>query len=146
MRKMRIRNDRRGFTLVELVIIIVILGLIGAVAIPKYYNMVTKAKESAAKGALGGMRSAISIFYANAALNDPEGVPAWPTLAELQTVGTVMAQSMPKNPYQAVDAAPDSIVTGVTKGTLVGVRGGWAYLEATGDIWLNTNTAGENDW
>jgi len=144
--KMRIRNDQRGFTLVELVIIIVILGLIGAVAIPKYYNMVTKAKESAAKGALGGLRSGISIFYANEALNEPEGVPAWPTLAELETVGTVMAQSMPKNPYQLDANAPDSIVTGVTKGTIVGVRGGWAYLAATGDIWPNTSTAGENDW
>lgn len=145
MHKMRIRNDQRGFTLVELVIIIVILGLIGAVAIPKYYNMVTKAKESAAKGALGGMRSAISIFYANEALNEPEGVPAWPTLVELQTVGTVMAQSMPKNPYQA-DATADVIVAGVTKGTLVVGTAGWAYLAASGDIWLNTNTAGENDW
>jgi len=143
--KMRIRNDRRGFTLVELVIIIVILGLIGAVAIPKYYNMVTKAKESAAKGALGGMRSAISIFYANEALNEPEGVPAWPTLVELQTVGTVMAQSLPKNPY-AADATAADIVAGLVKGDLVVDPAGWAYLAASGDIWLNTNTAGEKDW
>jgi MSHA pilin protein MshA len=137
-------RDQRGFTLIELVIIIAVLGIIAAVAIPKYVDMISDAKESACKGALGGLRSAISIYYANTALKT--GTATWPPMDSIMTVGTVMAQSIPPNPYQTTGNAPDSIVTGVTKGTIVGTRGGWAYKPSTGEVWPNTNSVGENDW
>ncbi len=137
-------SNNRGFTLIELVIIIVILGILAAVAIPKYQDMTSQAKDAACRGALGGLRSGITIYYANQAVTT--GTAAWPTLTNLATVGTVMAQSIPKNPYQTSTSAPDSIVTGVTKGTVVGARGGWAYLATTGDIWPNTNVSGENSY
>ena len=140
----RYRNDQRGFTLIELVIIIAVLGIIAAVAIPKYVDMISDAKESACKGALGGLRSGISIYYANTALKT--GSATWPDIDSMQTVGVVMAQGLPPNPYQVDANAPDSIVTGVTKGTIVGTRGGWAYKPSSGEIWPNTSTAGENNW
>lgn len=136
--------NRRGFTLIELVIIIVVLGILAAVAIPKYQDMSAQAKDAACRGALGALRSGITIYYANQAVTT--GTAAWPSLVQLSTVGTVMAQAIPKNPYQTNTNAPDSIVTGVTKGTIVGARGGWAYLASTGEIWPNTNAAGENSF
>ena len=140
----RCHRDQRGFTLIELVIIIAVLGIIAAVAIPKYVDMISDAKESACKGALGGLRSAVSIYYANTALKT--GTATWPPIDSMRTVGVVMAQSLPPNPYQLDANAPDSVVTGVTKGTTVGSRGGWAYNVSTGDIWPNTGTVGENNW
>ena len=140
----RLQSSQRGFTLIELVIIIVVLGIIAAVAVPKYVDMVTEAKESACKGALGGMRSGVSIYYANSALTT--GSAVFPLIDSMRTVGVVMAQSLPPNPYQADANAPDSIVTGVTRGIVVGSRGGWAYKASTGDLWPNTNTVGENSW
>ncbi len=137
-------QNQQGFTLIELVIIIVVLGILAAVAIPKYQDITAEAKASAAKGALGSMRSGISIYYANAAVKT--GSATWPPIDSLRTVNVVMSQSMPANPFQASTNAPDSIVTGVTKGVIVGTRGGWAYKPSTGEIWPNTNSAGENNW
>lgn len=143
MGRFTIKNEG-GFSLIELVIIIVILGILAAVAIPKYQDITSEAREASARSALGGIRSGIMIYYANQAVTT--GAATWPTLAQLETSGTVLEHSIPKNPYQADANAPDSIVTGVTKGVLVGTRGGWAYLAASGEIWPNTNTIGENNW
>ncbi|SYZ72513.1 putative Secreted protein containing Prepilin-type cleavage/methylation [Candidatus Zixiibacteriota bacterium] len=137
-------RNHKGFTLIELVIIIVILGILAAVAIPKYKNISSEAKESATRAALGGLRSGITIYYANQAVTT--GTAAWPPIDSIRTVGVVMEQAIPKNPFQSDSSAPDSIVTGVTKGVVVGTRGGWAYKPSSGEIWPNTTTAGENNW
>ena len=63
------RIDRRGipqepgFTLIELMIVVAIIGLLSAIAIPKFGDMLIRSKESSAKGALGSLRSAIDIYY-----------------------------------------------------------------------------------
>ncbi len=141
---MKFRGNQKGFTLIELVMIIVILGILAAVAIPKYQDLSTEAKEASARSALGSLRSGITIYYANQAVTT--GTATWPALSDVATVGNVMAQAIPKNPYQTTTNAPDSIVTGVTKGVVVGTRGGWAYNATTGEIWPNTNSVGENNW
>jgi MSHA pilin protein MshA len=59
--------------------IIVILGILAAVAIPKYFDLQTNAKSAAEKGVVGGVRSGISTYYANACNT---GTCAYPTSLE----------------------------------------------------------------
>ncbi|MBK7546276.1 MAG: prepilin-type N-terminal cleavage/methylation domain-containing protein [Elusimicrobia bacterium] len=53
-----------GFTLIELMLVVAIIGLLASIAIPKFGKLIIRSKEAAVKGKLGSLRSAISIYYA----------------------------------------------------------------------------------
>ena len=67
-----------GFTLIELVVVIVILGILMAVAIPKYVDVTTKAKQAADRGQLGALRTSTHLLYAQSVLEGNTGTNAWP--------------------------------------------------------------------
>ena len=61
--KKSLRNQA-GFTLVELMIVIVIVGILAAVAVPIYQSNINKAKMSECDAALGTIRTALRVYYA----------------------------------------------------------------------------------
>ena len=66
-------NKQTGFTLIELIMVIVILGILAATALPKFVNLSSDARIASVQALEGSMRSANSIIYATAAVNNQAG-------------------------------------------------------------------------
>ena len=74
MKKM---NKKNGFTLIELIIVMVILGIMAAVAVPRYLDSISNAEESAENAVISSIKSGLK-QYANNKLYS-EGRAIWPT-------------------------------------------------------------------
>lgn len=67
-------TNQKGFTLIELVLIIVILGILAAVVTPKYIDLQTGARTAACQGAEGALMSSAAILIAQPPQRGPKKV------------------------------------------------------------------------
>jgi len=125
-------KSRAGFTLIELMIVVAIIGILAAIAIPKFASLIRQSGEGASKGNLGAIRSALSIYYGDLDGQYPSG------LEGLTVAGKYLA-AVPV--AKAPSYHPDSSVDDILPGGCVAVNydvndfgsGGWVYCDAPAD-------------
>jgi type IV pilus assembly protein PilA len=133
-------NESKGFTLIELMIVVAIIGILAAIALPQFANLVAKAQEGRTKANLGTIRSSLSIYY-----GDTEGwYPLTTTNSNLSTltVGSRYLETIPNAdlPSTTNSAGHANISTEVS---VQGDAGGWVYdnggsgSATWGKVWVN---------
>lgn len=154
------RMRKQGFTLVELLIVVAILGIMAAIVIPTFQGNVAQAKESASKTNLGTIRTQIELYklhhngyppgYVNGNGTDIATLilqfTGTTTVAGLASSSTVPAnpflygpylKKIPPNPFNKLSTI--SYVAEATAFSAVadGTSSGWLYKKETGEMVLN---------
>ncbi len=123
----------RGFTLMELMIVVGIIGLLTAVAIPKFMQMIEKANVGATLGNLSAIRSAVKMYYGAYTAHPPDITLNTPGFGE--SLGSTMPGVKCAHPTSAPPKG-----NGVTRGdSIPSTEGnGWYYNYATGNVYINS--------
>jgi len=74
MESKKVLKSQGGFTLIELVAVIVVLGILAVVAVPRFINLQEEANQAAVEGVAGGLASAFALNYAACAVENAECV------------------------------------------------------------------------
>lgn len=107
------KKQQSGFTLIELVIVIVILGLLAATALPRFADLTGDAREASLRGIEGAVRSGSAIVHAQALVDGQTGATGSVTL-EGTTVNTVFGYPATNDINNAIDVSSDGSITFAT--------------------------------
>jgi prepilin-type N-terminal cleavage/methylation domain-containing protein len=119
------RNRKRGFTLIELMIVVAIIGILAAIAIPKFAELIRKSGEGASKGNLGALRSALTIYYGDMEGQYPSNISGLTVAGKYLSV-VPNAKTPNYHPDQSLEL----------DGPLAGANdsGGWLYNNSVGSV------------
>ncbi|MFH1577461.1 MAG: type II secretion system protein [Candidatus Omnitrophota bacterium] len=92
-------KNEKGFTLIELIMVIVIIGILAAIAVPRFMDLQSEAKKSACEGNAGSLRAAITSYYASATINDVSTI--YPSALASNIVDSNYIGSWPADPLSA---------------------------------------------
>jgi len=143
----------KGFTLIELMIVVAIVGILAAIAIPKFADLVRKANEGATKGNLGALRSSVTIYYAEQSGTWPNPTASGSDITAGSLGYTLITNNgmfLSKMPY--ANCPPYHVPTNVatiavgSANEAGGTGGQWGYQVnlipaagtlSTGSVWVN---------
>ena len=141
-------KKRNGFTLVEILIVVVILGILAAIVIPQFSDASEQANLSSLTSNLQTVRSQIQLYKIqhNGALPGAGTASFTAALTGVTSiagatvaVGTSGAvgpylQAIPKNPYISDNTINNVVTTGTTNPTTASTTAGWFFNTSTGSF------------
>ena len=145
-----LRKTRKGFTLVEILIVVIILGILAAIVIPQFTNASQDARRSALASTVQSVRSQVELYKLQHRDVAPSQTSAtfWNQLTQFSDdAGNVNAAKTAVFKYGPYYEAP--VVNPLTNSSTVGAAAGeanmgWAYDAATGKIKaMNSTTAAD---
>jgi general secretion pathway protein G len=132
-------RKQKGFTLIELVVVIMIIGILAAVAAPKLISTSGAASDSAAKESLGVVRDAIERYAADNA----GALPADPSVTAFTS--KYLRGTFPKCPVGAKKGDATIKTTTVSPPVPEGSpTAGWMYNTTTGEFIINSGAMGND--
>jgi general secretion pathway protein G len=127
------KTARRGFTLVEILIVVVILGILAAIVIPQFANASSDARTTNLKTTLANVRNQIEVFKCQHNDTAPALAGMWTLLTgqtDTSEANSIAPTGTHWGPYlQAVPINPLNGLTGVT-GAATDPSAGWYYQPA----------------
>ncbi len=166
------RMNSKGYTLIELITVMVIMGVLTGLAVNRYHDLTQDANISATKGNLGTMRAGITLIHAKALITGISASnPEWPSVSELNNnsldasrpaaLANLKLIEGPSGGVCASACMPESMVSNLAslaaRKTIVaattaqadarippGGPGAWAYDPATGQLYPNQATPNDS--
>jgi general secretion pathway protein G len=149
--QMNLKNRRGGFTLIEVLIVVVIMAVLAATIIPQFTSSSKDARESSAKFNLHSLRSIVEMYKLHHAGALPAGTNDLEQLTKATNQAGVVGASGPSYPYGPYvqntlpvnpfnNLATVKVITSGTAGTppTADDSTGWIYRSSTGEIFINT--------